>query len=87
MFTDEAIQEYLESEGVNFKTKDIFKDPEELAKLNNKDVGTGNEGMLNNKSADAAQSRQRQDNLEISKANKKQIIANSTKFDRYPYKM
>jgi hypothetical protein len=67
-FTEKAIQEYLEAQGVFFETEEVLKKPEELD-LSNKDVGTGNEGMLGNASADAAQSRQRQGADDLSKAN------------------
>ena len=75
-FSDEAIVEYLESQGVVFKTSKVLKTPEELALMSNKDLGTGNEGVKGNKSADAAQSRQRQGS-DISKANKEVMVRNS----------
>lgn len=70
MFTDEAIKEYLESQGVYFHSDELFKDPVEMANaMSNKGVGTGNEGMIGNKSADAAPSRQRQSQDTLSKGN------------------
>jgi hypothetical protein len=92
MFTDEAIVEYLQNQGLVFSTTEVFKDPVEEAKkmsevtmsidsnkagLSNKDVGTGNEGSIGNKSADSAPSRQRQGSS-FNEANKtKQVVKNS----------
>ena len=96
MFTDEAITEYLEVRGLTFETKKLFKDPAEEAKKmaesmptpegpdSNKDVKTGNEGSIGNKSADAAPSRQRQSTNTLSKANGKSMVKNS-KYNEYPY--
>lgn len=93
-FTEDAIKEYLESEGLSFQTKQLLKDPMEMQEkmqekmgLGNKDVGTGNEGMLGNKSADAAPSRQRQPSGTASEAT---LVKNSNpadKFSKYPYVM
>ncbi|HEY9704667.1 MAG TPA: phage portal protein [Allocoleopsis sp.] len=90
MFTDEAINEYLQSQGIIFNSKTLFKDPAEEAMkmaeasgkfMTNKDVGTGNEGMLGNKSADSAPSRQRQGSS-FNEANKRpQIVKNSNPFN------
>jgi hypothetical protein len=90
MFTDEAIQEYLQSQGIIFNSAKVFKDPAEEAMkmaeasgkmMTNKDVGTGNEGMLGNKSADSAPSRQRQGSS-FNEANKRQqVVKNSNPFD------
>lgn len=93
MFTEEAMQEYLENVGVVFATSNVFKDPVEMAQemsevtggLDNKSVGTGNEGAIGNKSADSAPSRQRQTDSTISKGSRKQIISNSNPFTGYPY--
>lgn len=95
MFTDEAITEFLRTQGIVFSTKVLFKDPVEEAMkmaevtmatdnnkagLSNKDVGTGNEGSIGNKSADSAPSRQRQGSS-FNKANQeKQIVKNSNPF-------
>jgi hypothetical protein len=95
MFSDEAITEFLESQGIIFETPNVFRDPVEEARkmqevtMTNKDVGTGNEGSIGNKSADGAPSRQRQPQGQISEANKssqkKEVTAQSSKFDSYPY--
>lgn len=96
MFTDEAIIEYMNSQGVVFSSDKVFNDPveqaAEMAKasgkmMNNKSVGTGNEGSIGNKSADSAPSRQRQSNQTISKANQTRLVRNSVedKFSQYPY--
>jgi hypothetical protein len=75
MMTDEAIQEFLESQGIVFNTKVLFKDPVEMAEdmaeatgklsdtedMSNDDVAQGSEGMIGNKPHDSAPSRQRQD--------------------------
>lgn len=85
-FSDEAIVEYLESQGVVFETDKILKSPEELAMMNNKQLGTGNEGIKGNKSADAAQSRNRQNSQELSKANQKVMVKNALPdYSKYPY--
>lgn len=101
MFSDEAILEFLDEQGVFFETNNVFKDPVEEAKKmaemqqevtptdttksqTNKSVGTGNEGSIGNKSADAAPSRLRQSSQTISKANQTTMVKNS-KFDGYPY--
>lgn len=89
MFSDEAILEFLESQGVVFDVDKVFNKPEDLLPkesgdgLSNKSVGTGNEGMLGNKSADSAPSRQRQGNGQLSKANQSSMVRNS--FNNYPY--
>ena len=86
MMTDEAITEFLESQGVVFETSKLFKDPEELAKLSNKDVAQGNEGMIGNKSQDSAPSREGQNKQDLSKASKKEKVMNAiSKYDKYPY--
>lgn len=102
MFTDEAITEYLEEQGMIFNTKELFKDPVEEAKkmqeafpdkeeedekggMSNKDVGTGNEGSIGNKSADSAPSRQRNATSTISKKNTKTMVKNSKNYEGYPY--
>jgi len=58
--TSDAIEEYLEMRGMAFETDQVFKTDEQLARMNNKDLGTGNEGIKGNESADTAQSRERQ---------------------------
>jgi hypothetical protein len=86
MMTDDAISEYLESQGVVFETKDLFKSPEELAGLSNKDVGFGNESAIGNKSHGSAPSREGQKGNSISKANKSVMVKNAeSKFESYPY--
>ncbi len=83
MFTDDAIREFLEAQNIVFETTEVFKDPVEEAMkmqeatMTNKDVGTGNEGMIGNKSADSAPSRQRQNNATNSTANKSQLVRNT----------
>jgi hypothetical protein len=67
-FTNEAIIEFLEEQGIVFETEKVLMDPEDLIAMNNKDLGTGNEGMKGNKSADSAPSRTRQGDKEASKA-------------------
>lgn len=71
-FTPEAIEEYLTSQGIVFDTKKVLLSQEDIMQMSNKDLGTGNEGMKGNKSADAAQSRQRQNSADVSKANQKE---------------
>jgi hypothetical protein len=84
--TDEAITEYLEAQGVVFETSKLFKEPEELAGLSNKDVGFGNEASIGNKSHDSAPSREGQKGDGISKANKSVMVKNAdSKYDSYPY--
>lgn len=101
MFTDEFIQEFLEEQGVfseKIMFKDPVEEAKKMAEMqqaftptdgtkpqNNKSVGTGNEGSIGNKSADAAPSRQRQSGQDISKANKTQMIKNSLPYSGYPY--
>lgn len=91
MFTEDAIKEYLEAEGMTFQTSKLLKDPIELqnAKTNLSlrapDVKTGNEGSMGNKSADAAPSRQRQSTGSASKAT---LVKNAKPdFTKYPYVM
>lgn len=86
-FSDEAIVEYLESQGVVFETDKVLKSPEELAAMSNKQLGTGNEGIKGNKSADAAQSRNRQNQQELSKANTKPMMVQNSlpDYTKYPY--
>jgi hypothetical protein len=69
-FTEEAILEYLESQGVVFATEKALLSMEDIMKMTNKQLGTGNEGVKGNKSADAAQSRGRQNSEDVSKANR-----------------
>ena len=68
-FTSEAIEEYLHDSGMVFDVDQVFKSDEEVAQLSNKDLGTGNEGMKGNQSADAAPSRKRQDKSQLQKGN------------------
>lgn len=70
-FTEDAIQEYMESQGMVFETDKPLMSQEEIMQMSNKELGTGNEGMKGNKSADAAPSRKRQNAQDVSKANKK----------------
>lgn len=70
-FTSEAIEEYLKDQGAVFETEHVLKTDEEIAAMSNKDLGTGNEGIKGNKSADAAQSRKRQNSQDVSKGNRK----------------
>lgn len=84
MMTDEAITEYLESQGVVFETTKLFKEPEELMGMSNKDVGAGNEASIGNKPHGDAPSREGQKGNSISDANKSKMVKNS-KFDAYPY--
>ena len=73
--SDEAIQELMEKNGLNFETDKLFNDPVEMAgamaDATNKDVGSGNEGSLGHKDSDQMPSRKRQSNNDLSKANKK----------------
>lgn len=71
MFTEDAILEYMESQGVIFETSKPMHSQEDIMAMSNKDLGTGNEGMKGNKSADSAQSRKRQNSQDVSKANRK----------------
>lgn len=73
-FTEEAILEYMEAQGVVFETDKPLMTMEEVSKATmagKPDVQTGNEGSVGKKSADAAPSRQRQNDQDVSKANKK----------------
>lgn len=80
--TDEAIKELMGKYGLCFETEDVFKDPvemaEEMSKVTNKDVGSGNEGSLGHKNSDLMPSRKRQDNSSVSKANKSVQIKNAS---------
>jgi hypothetical protein len=85
-FTDEAIVEYLQSQGVVFETEKVLVSAEEIMAMSNKALGTGNEGMKGNKSADAAPSRARQNGGELSRANQKTMVKNSLPdYSKYPY--
>ena len=81
-FTEEAIGEYLQSQGINFDTDKVFVSKEELMMMSNKQLGTGNEGIKGNVSADAAGSRARQNPNEIQKKNS-EVVANDTYFKRF----
>jgi hypothetical protein len=59
-FKPEAIEEFLERQGMVFETEDVLFSQEEIMQMSNKDLGTGNEGMKGNVSADEAESRERQ---------------------------
>jgi hypothetical protein len=83
LFTDEAIEEFLIINGLRFSTGKVLKSEEEIAMMSNKDLGTGNESMKGNSSADASKSRKRQGEG-ISDANKSEMVKNS-KFNSYPY--
>ena len=100
MFSDEAIQEYLMTQGIIFNTANVFKDPVEEAMkmaevtmatdnnkagLKNKDVGTGNEGSIGNKSADSAPSRQRQGSSFNEANSRQQVVKNSNPFSPKVY--
>jgi hypothetical protein len=96
MFSDEAITEYLQSQGIVFSTDKIFKDPvEEAEKMqeaigeSNDTVGTGNEGSIGNKNKDLMPSRMRQNPNQISKANTKTMVRNSEislpDYSKFPY--
>jgi hypothetical protein len=91
LFTDEAIKEFLESQGIVFETKELFKDPVAEAGAMAMAQGLGKQEQ-----ADDAPSRKRQDatgNKELSKANQKTMVRNSFaeskvnthKFGSYPY--
>jgi hypothetical protein len=69
-FSEGAIAEYLKSQGVVFDTDKIFVPPEVLAGMSNKELGTGNESIKGNESADAAGSRARQGSGEMQEANR-----------------
>lgn len=69
-FKPEAIQEYLESQGVFFDTDSVFFSKEELAQMSNKELGTGNESIKGNISTDEAQSRERQVEEDVQRGNK-----------------
>lgn len=68
-FKPEAIQEYLESQGIQFETDDVFFSKEELAQMSNDDLGTGNESIKGNTSTDEAESRERQTEDDVQRAN------------------
>ena len=84
MMTDEAITEYLESQGVVFEETKLFKEPKDFANMSNKDVGAGNEAAIGNKPHGDAPSREGQKGNSISDANKSKMVRNS-KFETYPY--
>lgn len=69
-FTPEAIEEYLETQGIVFETDKPLLSQEDLMQMSNKELGTGKEGMKGNQSADAAQSRKRQNSEDIQKENR-----------------
>jgi hypothetical protein len=69
MFSEDAILEYMESQGVVFETSEPLMSQEDIMAMSNKALGTGNEGMKGNKSADSAQSRERQNSEDVSDAN------------------
>jgi hypothetical protein len=74
MFTEEAILEYMDSQGVVFETGKPLRTPEETALMTSAgkpEVKTGDEGSMGKKSADSAPSRQRQNSQDVSKANRK----------------
>lgn len=92
MMSDDAISELMRKSGLTFETEEIFKDPVEeankMAQANGtfqkntlgpdgKQIKTGNEGSVGNKSADLAPSRVRQSDKSISKANTKEMVKNS----------
>jgi HK97 family phage portal protein len=64
-FTQEAIQEYLAMRGIHFETEQVLKSDEEIAAMSNKELGTGNESIKGNESADTALSRERQDEDDV----------------------
>jgi hypothetical protein len=73
-FTEEAMVEYMEAQGVVWKTEKPLMSLEEVSKASSAgkpEVQTGNEGSFGKKSADAAPSRQRQNSQDVSKANRK----------------
>ena len=93
MFSDEAITEYLEANGIVFETDQVFKDPvaeaqamaqvqmgvdnNKMGMKSNSDVKTGNEGSVGNKSKDSMPSRMRQTNSTISNGNKSTVVKNA----------
>jgi len=90
MMTDEAITEFLESQGVVFQTDKLFKDPMELmGPMSNGNVPSNMRGSIGNKPMDSAPSRQRQDassNSVRSKANESTLVRNAEdKYKQYPY--
>lgn len=82
-FTEEAIAEYMEKQGITFDTEKVLKDPMELAQMSNKELGTGNEGLKGNKDANSAQSRNTQNAQDLKKANSNEMVKNT--FNGYPY--
>jgi len=77
-FTEDAILEYMEAQGVIFSTpKPLFTLEEVTAAtagpsgVTNDSIQTGNESMYGKKSADSAPSRQRQNSQDVSRGNKK----------------
>lgn len=84
LFTDEAITEFLESQGVVFNTKTLFKEPPQ--DLSNSDVPQNMRGMIGNKPQSTAASKQTQDDVQVSKKNQQVMVKNSNdKFNQYPY--
>ena len=81
--SDEAIKEFLESQGLKFKTKKLFTDLQELQGISNDQVPQGSEGQLGKKSQDDAPSRKGQSEGSISEANESTMVKNS--YDDYPY--
>ena len=81
--SDEAIKEFLESQGLVFKTKELFTDLKELQGIANSAVPQGSEGQLGKKSQDEAPSRKGQSEGSISEANQSTMVKNG--FGDYPY--
>ena len=71
-FSNDAIKEYLIDNGVFFDTEEVLKSDEEIAEMSNKELGTGNEGIKGNVSADEAESRERQVEDDASRASMEQ---------------
>lgn len=69
-FTPEAINHYLQNEGMDFGAVDkVLMDKDDLAQMSNSDMATGDESQIGNESADEAPSRQRQREGEIQEGN------------------
>ena len=84
MFTDDAILEFLESQGVVFSTEEVFKDPMEILEQQT--------AITAKQDNDGAPSRKRQganNNDTLSKANQSTMVRNAidtdNKFAKYPY--
>lgn len=88
LFTDDAILEFLESQGIVFSTEEVFRDPIDEAE----DMAEATGKKDSSEESEDAPTRQRQgknNNDTLSKANQSTMVRNSidttSKFSKYPY--